>query len=227
MKKYSKILTIASVIAVSSTTASYSYAETLQLPNIKSEQVMPEKSIVEESDFINFSGKVTNITKNKKSVSITVDHAASGEKMVFVLTEQVSLYDTNTGKSFAISDIKKGDGVKGYYHKDTIMPMIYPAQVEPDFLLINDSGEKPLSEVKVSKFNPDFISKDKQLKLNISKETELVNERGQKLEKEDLLGKELIVFYTMTTRSIPAQTTPSKIIAIENRTIMNEKYNYS
>jgi len=226
MKKGTGILAIAAVIAVSTAAAPFSYAKTIQPEKTDLEQKISDKLSMKASDFVDFSGVISNVTKNKENVSVIVDDVKSGQKMVFVVTERVSIYQLSTGNPFGISDLKKGDEVKGYYHKDTIMPMIYPAQVESDFLFVNDPQKKQLGEVKIGKFKSNFTSKDELLKLNISKKTQIVNERGQNINKEDLLGKELIVFYSVTTRSIPAQTTPYKIIGIENRKIINEKYQF-
>jgi len=54
--------------------------------------------------------------------------------------------------------------------------------------------------------------------LNIGEETPLFNQQGEAIEMKDLHGKELMVFYSITTMSLPPQTPPTKVIALDNAT---------
>jgi len=40
--------------------------------------------------------------------------------------------------------------------------------------------------------------------------------KGEKVDAKDLAEKHLVVFYTASTKSIPAQTTPSKVIVLDD-----------
>ena len=66
--------------------------------------------------------------------------------------------------------------------------------------------------VKVAQFDNNFVSEDKQLKLNISDDIVIVNEKGERTSKDEVIKQNTIVFYGSTTKSIPAQTTPYKLI---------------
>ena len=57
------------------------------------------------------------------------------------------------------------------------------------------------------------------MKLNIGEDTPLFNQQGKAIELKELHGKELMVFYSITTRSLPPQTSPTKIIALDNATV--------
>ena len=119
-----------------------------------------------------------------------------------------------TTKTVEKEAFKKGQRIDAYYDKNKPMLMIYPAQIFPELVIMHDEGDT--GSVKVSKFNDEFLSLDKELKLNIEEETILENEKGEKIDQADLSGKELIVFYNISTKSIPAQTAPTKIIAINS-----------
>jgi len=87
--------------------------------------------------------------------------------------------------------------------------MIYPPQYKAEVITV-DKQEK---NVKVDLFDSELISADKSLKLNIFDSTEIVLENGQKFE-GDIANRKLVVIYDKSTRSIPAQTTPVKVIVL-------------
>ena len=53
----------------------------------------------------------------------------------------------------------------------------------------------------------------------IGEDTLIVNQKGEKLEAEDIFNQTALVFFGASTRSIPAQTTPSKIVVFEEEGI--------
>lgn len=105
--------------------------------------------------------------------------------------------------------ITLGDIATGFYDADAPVPMIFP----PQFRAIVMARDTPFQNVKVAYFNSDLVSSDYNLKLNIAPWTELLLENGQKFI-QNPANRNLIVIYGATTRSIPAQTTPYKIIVI-------------
>lgn len=105
--------------------------------------------------------------------------------------------------------IKKGDRITGYYDGNAPAILIYPPQLEAIVI----AKESDQYFVKVSYFNEALVSNDGQLQLNISQETTIELENAQQY-KGNLGNQNLIVLYGPTTRSIPAQTTPYKIIVL-------------
>lgn len=100
-----------------------------------------------------------------------------------------------------------GDSFTGYYDGDAPVPLIYP----PQYRALVVVKENNYQNVKVSFFNDQLISSDGQLKLNLSPFTPILLTNGQPFSKNPA-SRNLIVIYGPTTRSIPAQTTPYKII---------------
>ncbi|WIV13270.1 hypothetical protein [Proteiniborus sp. MB09-C3] len=102
-----------------------------------------------------------------------------------------------------------GDTVIGYYDLNAAVPLIYPPQLQAIVMA------KLVSEynVKVDYFDEQLISSDGTLKLNIAPSTQIILENGQSFTGNPA-NHDLIVLYGPTTRSIPAQTTPYKIIVI-------------
>lgn len=101
-----------------------------------------------------------------------------------------------------------GDKLTGYYDGNAPVPLIYP----PQFRALIMVKDHPYQNVKVDYFNSHMVSSDGQLRLNISPYTPIVLTNGQALSSNPA-NRNLIVIYGPTTKSIPAQTTPYKIIA--------------
>jgi len=100
-----------------------------------------------------------------------------------------------------------GDRITGYYDGNAPVPLIYP----PQYRAIVMVKESLYQNVKVDHFNSDLVSRDGQLKLNLSPYTQIISRNGQVFTRP-IANRNLIVIYGPTTRSIPAQTTPYKII---------------
>lgn len=102
-----------------------------------------------------------------------------------------------------------GDRITGYYDGDLPAILIYPPQYQALVLV----KESPTYNVKVDYFNNQLISSDGQLQLNVSPTTQTILTNGQLFSRYPG-NQDLIVYYGATTRSIPAQTTPYRIIVL-------------
>ena len=102
-----------------------------------------------------------------------------------------------------------GDPVTGFYDANAPVPMIYP----PQYQAIVMTKISPSQNVKVDYFDDQLISSDGMLKLNVDPFTQMQLENGQTFTR-DPANRNLIVLYGPSTRSIPAQTTPYKIIVM-------------
>ncbi|KOA20109.1 hypothetical protein CLHOM_14790 [Clostridium homopropionicum DSM 5847] len=105
--------------------------------------------------------------------------------------------------------VRIGDRVTGFYDTTVPVPLIYP----PQYGAVVMTRDTRYRNVKVDYFNEQLISSDGFLKLNISPYTRIILENDQ-LFTGNLANRNLIVVYGPTTRSIPAQTTPYKIIVM-------------
>ncbi len=103
--------------------------------------------------------------------------------------------------------VSVGDPVTGYYDGDAPVPMIFPPQYQALIMVKDD----PFQTVKVDYFDDQLVSLDGQLKLNLSPRTQPVLRNGQAFTRS-ITNRTLIVAYRYSTRSIPAQTTPTKVI---------------
>lgn len=152
-------------------------------------------------------------------IIIKIDNFSSGTvesfgcyKLITVLKKDGSI--TNfviTPTTYFVDNITMavGDPVIGFYDINAPVPLIFP----PQFTAIVMSKLVLGQNVKVDYFNEQLISSDGNLKLNIAPYTKIILENNQVFT-ENPANHNLIVIYGPTTRSIPAQTTPYKIIVM-------------
>lgn len=158
--------------------------------------------------FKSFSGTITMInnfvTTPQERVGcnklMTVQNR-DGNIVNFVVTPSTYFVDHVT--------LTLGDNVTGFYDANAPVPLIYPPQLRAIVM----SKDTAVQNVKVDYFNSELISSDGNLKLNISPHTKILLRNDQSFT-ESPANRNLIVTYGATTRSIPAQTTPYKIIVI-------------
>ncbi|KPN97940.1 copper amine oxidase N-terminal domain-containing protein [Lysinibacillus sp. ZYM-1] len=152
-------------------------------------------------------GTVEDVRVGKDITYYTVK---DGEQTnVLEITKDTLVFD-NTGKKV---ELKEGDKVVAYTFANKPQKYIYPPQFNPEVVIVES---KDVGFVEVDYFFEDLTNTYDILKLNIGKETELLNAKGENVTAKDLAEKYLVVFYTASTKSIPAQTTPSKVIVLED-----------
>lgn len=175
-------------------------------------------------NYIEFHGKINNVNSEEDRFSILAENDLENalDKLVAHLSDDVVILDEETMDFISMEDLVEGMEVSIYYEKETMMMLSYPPQLSPDVVVVK-SDDVDLN-IKIDKFGKELISDDNSLKLNINDEVALVDLEGEKIEKEDLANKDLIVFYTVSTRSIPAQTTPQRVIAIKNHEVKTLHY---
>ena len=121
--------------------------------------------------------------------------------MEFVITPETYVIGGNQSRN--------GRTVTAYYDMDAPAPAIYPPRLNAEIIVVEQRG----IQVKVDWFGRDMVSSDRTLRINPSAETVIMTQNGLPYE-GSLARKNLIVFYTISTRSIPAQTTPQEIIVL-------------
>ncbi|MCL2811408.1 MAG: hypothetical protein FWD25_05910 [Clostridia bacterium] len=114
-------------------------------------------------------------------------------------------------------EIGVGDKVTGYYRFSPIMPLIFPPQYTAEVVV---AGMPEDQSIHVDRFSTELegfegmlVSEDGMLALRIDENTQIVTSDGEGFDGE-LNGLDLVVIYDVSTRSIPAQTTPIAIIVL-------------
>ncbi|WP_020618113.1 copper amine oxidase N-terminal domain-containing protein [Paenibacillus daejeonensis] len=143
------------------------------------------------------------------------DHGADGElKMLTLELEGGEIANpVITKDTYFIDDVEPAVGQKLVIFYDTGKPMlmIYPPQYTAEVVAeVSDD-----INYKVDRFDENLLSADGNLILNVSDETDITFADGTPFEGE-LSDYVLVVSYTITTRSLPPQTPPVKIVALED-----------
>ena len=161
------------------------------------------------TNFLSFTGRVTRID----DFPVTQNDPRSGCYKLFSLTDRdgsvVNFVVEPTTYFVEQTKVKVGDILTGFYDADAPVPLIYP----PQYRAIVMAKVTEDYFVKVSFFNNQLVSSDGDLKLNLSRQTDIVLENGQAFSGNPA-NRDLVVIYGATTRSIPAQTTPYGIVVL-------------
>ena len=103
--------------------------------------------------------------------------------------------------------LRPGMRVVACYDTSQPMPLIFPPQYQAVLVAALWPGE----QVLLSRFDRNLIAQGNTLRLNVAPTTTVRSLNGQNFTCQ-LGGRDLLVFYSNTTRSIPPQTTPRKVI---------------
>ena len=158
----------------------------------------------QQAAFIQVTGKISSVETSGTSKLYYYDSEENA--FHFSIMESTLVFDRKGNPV----ELKQGDTVTLFIQADQPMIMIYPPRYSPAVVVVGEESDSNV--VKVAQFDKNFISEDNNLKLNISDDTLIVNAKGEKVKKDEVTTQNAIVFYGPTTKSIPAQTTPSKII---------------
>lgn len=106
-------------------------------------------------------------------------------------------------------ELRPGMRVTAYYDSSLPVPMIFPPRYFAQLIAVPGRNE----QIALDFFNRDLVAADRSLQLNIAGNTIIETVNGQRFTC-DLADRMLLVFYSITTRSIPPQTTPRRIVVL-------------
>ena len=157
-----------------------------------------------QENFLKLTGTLSSLEKNENGLLYGVIEQQDNVFNIVVGEETVVV--DNTGKRV---ELKEGMDFTAYVDGNKPMILIYPPQYSPDLVIVQT---EEIGFAEVAQFDENFANES--LKLNISDETVIENLSGTAVEAKNIVGVDVAVFYKFTTFSIPAQTTPSKIIVL-------------
>lgn len=156
------------------------------------------------------SGKVSSIKDVGDYTRIEITNDDMG--MVFNV-EDAKVIDQSTSTYKNISDIQVGMEITAVLPNNSPMTMSLPPQTSSAKLFVINSEA---GSVDLSVYNEELTNAENTLKLNVGEDTIINDIRGSKKEftEKDLENKELLVLYSVATRSIPAQTNPEMVVIL-------------
>lgn len=174
------------------------------------------------SSYISNTVTVTEVGEGKIATTLNKEDAENPENTVNYTILENTLVFNSKGEKKEVKDIEKDADITVFTNSYSPAPLIMPPQYQADVIIINDGEE--IGSVNVDTYIADgerLINAANSLVLNIGETTKIVDKDGKEVKADELANKDLVVFYTITTRSIPAQTTPEKVVVLgENETAL-------
>lgn len=153
--------------------------------------------------FHRFTGSIVNISENTITVSDT------GE-----MFSGISFHFTND--TFILGDLEEGTTVTAFYRADAPMTASLPPQVTASAIVSSSEATSVALDLFLRQDDTDgLLSSDNMLLINIAETTQIEDTQGELVD-WDINGFNLLVIYDISTRSIPALTTPSRIIVLQD-----------
>ena len=116
-----------------------------------------------------------------------------------------------TGETVVVDMRRLYPGMRAAMFYDTRLPMplIYPPRYQAQLIAAPDRN----GQVMLNFFDRTLTAADGSLKLNVGPRTQVQTINGQRFLCSPG-NRTLLVYYTATTRSVPPQTTPQKIVVL-------------
>lgn len=151
--------------------------------------------------FEKVEGIIQGINRGDSCCSMTVS-LISDSNIVNVVVD---------GDTTVIDNVRLRPGMRiaAFYDTNLPTPAVYPPQYRAELVTSLRRGQ----QVMLDYFDDSLTSADNSLRLNIGPMTNVVTLNGQRYTCSPE-NSELLVYYTATTFSIPAQTTPQKVVVM-------------
>ena len=175
----------------------------------EAEEETPEADDTEESVHEAVSMYAVSV-----ATDITVEDAnitasdAEGNPVTFGVTEETLVVDKNGEKT----ELKDGDSFTAYTVWNKPTTMIYPPHYTPDVIVVDTDETVSVNVDAYTKTEEGYINDANDLV--IFTDNSVIVDRDGNEYTGDVDGKDLVVFYTVSTRSLPPQTNPVKVIVL-------------
>lgn len=197
-------------------------------PEIQGDIMLLEGGILIEDDFapvvsmpsyISNTVTVTSIDGEKIETVLEGQDAENFENIVnYTITDDTRVFGMANGEEKSLEDVKAGDTITVFTNGYAPAPLILPPQYQANVIMVNDNME--ISSLRFCDVDT-YVKRDdvlvnlaNTLALNLGEETKITGLTGRMTTIDELENKDLLVVYSMSTRSIPAQTTPIAIVVL-------------
>lgn len=152
-------------------------------------------------DYKSEIGTIANITRGNDCCSQMMTLRTGNGIINFVVMSDTWVIDSR--------QLRPGLRVAAFYDASLPVPLIFPPQYRAQIITILGRNE----QIMLNEFDRNLTARDNSLQLNIAGSTEIETLNGQRVNCS-LGNQTLLVYYTVTTRSIPPQTTPRRIVVL-------------
>lgn len=150
-------------------------------------------------DYVPVIGTIVNISRGNDCCSQMMTLLTEEGIVNFVVNSQTQIIDSR--------QLRTGMRVAAFYDSSLPVPLIFPPQYRAQVVTTTGRNE----QVMLRDFDRNLLASDGSLQLNIAGNTVVRTANGQSFPCNPA-GRTLLVYYTVTTRSVPPQTTPSRIV---------------
>lgn len=216
MKKKILSIALASAMILASTAVFAETGENAIPTSIDAETVINNQGKIVLAPYIESTYKVSAVSSFDGFKALLECTNGTDELTHLTISENTLLVD-NQGNKIDLNTIKEGSSVTMFYNITNPTLMVLPVRYTPDVLVLNTEND---GFVKADSFSDELVNSQNTLELNIDDSTVIEFANGAKMaaSADDIKNSDAVVFYTTTTRSIPAQTTPSKVIILGDAT---------
>ncbi|RIX52119.1 copper amine oxidase N-terminal domain-containing protein [Paenibacillus nanensis] len=164
----------------------------------------------QEESFASLTGTVKDITE------LTSDNAASKQLLAVEIKDGELVHLIVSNNTYIDEELAAGAEIVAFYNANAPMTMIYPPRYDVEAIaLVKDDRS-----VMVDRFDETLLNAGQTLKLNISEETIVTAQDGEAFE-GDLTNRKLFVEYQAVALSLPGQTTPTRIVVLDEQPAVN------
>ncbi|MEG2013379.1 MAG: hypothetical protein RR063_09265 [Anaerovoracaceae bacterium] len=154
------------------------------------------------NSFIPIIGTIVTISRVPNDCcSQMISISANRQQSNFIISSHTFVADSTR--------LRVGMRIAAFYDSSRPIPLIFPPQYQAELICIL----MPNESIMLNFFNRNLTSADQSLTLHIGSRTTVTTQNGQIFACSPG-GNTLLVYYSATTRSIPPQTTPRKIIVM-------------
>lgn len=153
------------------------------------------------TNFVLVIGTILSITRGNDCCSQMMSLRTENGIVNFVVGPQTLVIDSR--------QLRPGMHVAAFYDSSLPVPLIFPPQYAAQIVTVLGRNE----QIMLNYFENDLIASDLSLQLFVARNTVIKTINGQNFNC-NLGNQTLLVYYSATTRSIPPQTTPRKIVVL-------------
>lgn len=208
MKKvhYLRLFACAAILTATVATSAAAAEVTANTPML----ISAEETVSAQYLFVEGTVESVEAADEEGYVTVTLNDGLDG--LVCHVPAGAFVVSSMNGTYSAVADLKAGDEVKAVLNGNAPMTMSLPPQTAGVVGFVKMDG----GSADLSVYNSELVNAGNSLKLNIGEETVITDLQGSRILRtaEDLKGKELLVCYNFSTRSIPAQTTPTFVMLL-------------
>ncbi|MGN0108080.1 MAG: copper amine oxidase N-terminal domain-containing protein [Hominilimicola sp.] len=180
-----------------------------------SEEIEDISAPVSMPSYMSNTVTVTEIGEGRIATTLNKEDAENPENTINYTIQEDTLVFSSNGEKKEVKDIEKGADITVFTGAYTPAPLIMPPQYQANVIIINDEEQVSFVDVDTYLAGSEYlVNAANTLAVNIDKETKIVDKDEKSFTGETLENNDLIVFYGASTRSIPAQTIPSKVVVL-------------